>query len=115
MYLADYHLHSTCSPDGKLTVAQIAEIALARGLQEICITDHLDTIYWGTYAPRTDFDWPALQQQGVEVLYGPIYAEHWQTWLTENGHFIDNVRFTSADLQMFYGETVRSCTKTAIF
>lgn len=72
MYLADYHLHSTCSPDGKLTVAQIAEIALARGLQEICITDHLDTIYWGTYAPRTDFDWPALQQQVAEAraLYG---------------------------------------------
>ncbi len=63
MYLADYHLHTTCSPDGKLTAAQIAEIALARGLQEICITDHLDTIYWNTYEPRTDFDWPALQRQ----------------------------------------------------
>ena len=63
MYLADYHLHTTCSPDGKLTASQIAEIALARGLQEICITDHLDTIYWNTYAPRTDFDWPALQRQ----------------------------------------------------
>lgn len=63
MYLADYHLHTTCSPDGKLTASQIAEIALARGLQEICITDHLDTIYWNTYEPRTDFDWPALQRQ----------------------------------------------------
>ena len=63
MYLADYHLHTTCSPDGKLTASQVAEIALARGLQEICITDHLDTIYWNTYEPRTDFDWPALQRQ----------------------------------------------------
>ena len=63
MYLADYHLHTTCSPDGKLTASEIAEIALARGLQEICITDHLDTIYWNTYEPRTDFDWPSLQRQ----------------------------------------------------
>lgn len=72
MYLADYHLHTTCSPDGRLTASQIAEIALARGLHEICITDHLDTIFWNTYAPRTDFDWPALQCQIDEAraLYG---------------------------------------------
>lgn len=72
MYLADYHLHTTCSPDGKLTASQIAEIALQRGLHEICITDHLDTIFWNTYAPRTDFDWPALQRQLNEAraLYG---------------------------------------------
>lgn len=67
MYLADYHLHTTCSPDGKLTASQIAGIALDRGLQEICITDHLDTIYWNTYEPRTDFDWPALQRQIEEA------------------------------------------------
>ena len=72
MYLADYHLHTTCSPDGKLTASQIAEAALARGLQEICITDHLDTIYWNTYEPRTDFDWPALHRQVEDArsLYG---------------------------------------------
>ena len=56
MYLADYHLHTTRSPDGRLTASQIAEIALARGLHEICITDHLDTIFRNTYAPPTDFD-----------------------------------------------------------
>jgi len=72
MYLADYHLHTTCSPDGKLTASQIAGIALERGLHEICITDHLDTIFWNTYTPRTDFDWPALQRQIDEAraLYG---------------------------------------------
>lgn len=74
MYLADYHLHTTCSPDGKLTVSQIAEIALQRGLHEICITDHLDTIFWHTYEPRTDFDWPELQRQVAEARaqYGDL-------------------------------------------
>ena len=43
MYLADYHTHSDCSPDGSETIARMAEAALAHGLDEICITDHVDT------------------------------------------------------------------------
>ena len=37
MYLADYHTHSDCSPDGRETIARMAEAAVARGLDEICI------------------------------------------------------------------------------
>ena len=48
MYLADYHVHSTCSPDGRQTMAQAAEAAVRQGLRELCITDHVDTIHWGT-------------------------------------------------------------------
>jgi len=57
MYLADYHTHSDSSPDGKETIARLAEAAIAKGLQEICITDHVDTVCWGSYAPRWDYDW----------------------------------------------------------
>ena len=46
MYLADYHVHSTCSPDGHQTMAQAAEAAVRQGLNELCITDHVDTLYW---------------------------------------------------------------------
>ena len=28
MYIADYHIPSTCSPDGKMTMSQAAEAAL---------------------------------------------------------------------------------------
>ena len=52
MYLADYHTHSDCSPDGRETIARMAEAAVARGLDEICITDHVDTICWGSLQPR---------------------------------------------------------------
>ena len=34
MYLADYHTHSDCSPDGRETIARMAEAAVARGLDE---------------------------------------------------------------------------------
>ena len=67
MYLTDYHLHSSCSPDGEYTVSQMAAAAVDRGLREICLTDHLDTIYWDTQAPRTDFDWPASLAQLAEA------------------------------------------------
>ena len=32
MYLADYHVHSTCSQDGRQTMAQAAQAAVAAGL-----------------------------------------------------------------------------------
>lgn len=67
MFLADYHVHSDCSPDGHFTMSRMAEAAVERGLSEICFTDHLDTIEWGTYAPRTFFDWPALIRQAEDA------------------------------------------------
>ena len=68
MYAADYHVHSTCSPDGKMTMAQAAEAAVRAGLDEICITDHVDTIYWGSNAPRSSFDWAASMAQYREAV-----------------------------------------------
>ena len=46
MYLADYHTHSATSPDGQLTVSELAEAAVRAGLDEICVTDHVDTVLW---------------------------------------------------------------------
>ena len=78
MYLTDFHLHSTCSPDGHIPMKEVARIALERGLKEICITDHLDTIYWETYAPRTTFDWEESQRQfrEAQALYGDRIRLH---------------------------------------
>ena len=57
-------------------MAQMAEAAVDHGLQEICVTDHLDTIEWGTYAPRTDFPWPEALRQIEEArrLWGVTAA-----------------------------------------
>ena len=56
MYLADYHTHSATSPDGQLTVSELAEAAVRAGLDEICVTDHVDTVLWGDHRPREQFD-----------------------------------------------------------
>ena len=72
MYLADYHVHSTCSPDGHQTMAQAAEAAVRQGLNELCITDHVDTLYWGDFRPRWDFDWDEARRQfrEAQALWG---------------------------------------------
>lgn len=46
MYFADYHTHSTCSDDGHNTMTEMAAAALSAGLNEICLTDHLDVVTW---------------------------------------------------------------------
>ena len=61
MYLADYHTHSAFSPDGKYTVEELAEQAVAVGLQELCITDHIDTYYWKGFSPRDNYAWNELK------------------------------------------------------
>ena len=69
MYLADYHVHSTCSQDGRQTMAQAAQAAVAAGMDELCLTDHVDTIYWGPeQKPRWDFDWDAVRRFKARAL-----------------------------------------------
>lgn len=39
-YLADYHVHTRFSFDSEETIGAIRKMAAARGLSEVCITDH---------------------------------------------------------------------------
>ncbi len=45
MIIADYHVHSNFSSDGKSPMEQIIEQALRLGLKTLCFTDHLDYDY----------------------------------------------------------------------
>ena len=38
----DYHLHTIHSPDGEQTMWELCENMVQRGVEEICITDHID-------------------------------------------------------------------------
>jgi histidinol-phosphatase (PHP family) len=42
MIPTDYHMHSTFSHDGHGTLDEMCRAALARGLSEICLTEHID-------------------------------------------------------------------------
>lgn len=67
MYIADYHVHSSCSPDGKATMSEMAEAAVSAGLDELCFTDHMDTVSWHDMAPRWDFPWDEARRQFDEA------------------------------------------------
>ncbi len=42
-HLIDYHVHSTHSGDGHVSVEEMCRLAIERGLTEIAFTDHLDS------------------------------------------------------------------------
>ena len=68
MYLADYHTHTTCSPDARNTMAEMAAAAAAAGLQEICFTDHVEPLEWNVTVPKTaDHDWAPLKRAFAEA------------------------------------------------
>jgi len=66
MYLCDSHSHTLISPDSKATLAQMAQAAVAAGLQEFCVTDHCDLLdYDGN--PVTTFNWAGAKAQFRQV------------------------------------------------
>ena len=66
MYLADYHVHSRVSPDASASMTELAEAAIRLGFQELCFTDHVEPIRFGTTAPRASYDWaPMIAEFGA--------------------------------------------------
>ena len=63
MYLADCHMHSRISPDGRDSMTALAEAAAAAGLDEICFTDHVEPIVWGGTDLRGPYDWSAMEAE----------------------------------------------------
>ena len=64
MYLADYHTHSRISPDSRAPMVELACSAVAAGLDELCFTDHVEPIVWGSTALREDsYDWDAMRRE----------------------------------------------------
>ena len=59
MYLADYHTHSSCSPDAHFPMEEMARAGVRAGLRELCFTDHVETVE--TDEIRTGAGWDELQ------------------------------------------------------
>lgn len=94
MYKADYHLHTVYSMDCEMQLDTLCETALARGLQEICITDHTE---FGHPDPSSDVppdapSWlsaiagarerhPSLTiRTGIEIGDNPLCRDRIKAW-----------------------------------
>lgn len=42
----DYHMHTLFSADGQAAIGEMCEAAIQRGLQEVCLTEHVDWLPW---------------------------------------------------------------------
>ena len=49
----------------------------------------------------------ALQQMGIEVIYGDWYAQHWKEWLKEIGQDLDYVMLSRPHISIKYIDAVR--------
>lgn len=67
MYLADYHIHSRISPDARSSMKELAEAGIAAGLDELCFTDHVEPLCWGSDQLRESYDWAALSDEFAEA------------------------------------------------
>lgn len=63
MYLADYHTHSTISPDAAQTLRELCAAAVAAGLSEVCITDHWNLVTQPGELQLEVLDWNASLAQ----------------------------------------------------
>ena len=63
MYLADYHTHTQLSPDAQDSMTAMAQAAIRAGLDEICFTDHVEPMEWGTTKLRGPYDWGVLERE----------------------------------------------------
>ena len=60
--LADCHTHCRCSVDSETPPEAMAQAALARGLEVLCLTDHVELQDdWGVPAPAM-FDWGPIRE-----------------------------------------------------
>ena len=79
MYLADYHTHTQFSPDAHDPMTVMAQAALDAGMDEICFTDHVEPLTWGSNELRPPYDWSALTEDFANVQAGgphPSAAGH---------------------------------------
>lgn len=67
MYLADYHTHTQFSPDAHDPMTVMAQAALDAGMDEICFTDHVEPLTWGSNELRPPYDWSALTEDFANV------------------------------------------------
>lgn len=80
--IADYHMHTTISPDGRHTIEEMCEAAVENGLKEIALTDHFE-IYTpdfrgSAYSPLGQFTISYLEEyfrqfeQALEKFEGKL-------------------------------------------
>jgi len=103
----DHYIPHFDQDAGSRTVYQYIKFFMKNNFQVHFIGDN----FW--HYPGTPY-LDALEQLGVEVLWGPYYANHWKDWLKENGRYIDYVFLNRPHISIKYIDEVKKYTNAKI-
>lgn len=101
----DHYVPQYDKDAGSRTVFQYVKLFVNQGFNVKFIGDN-----FYRHEPYTT----ALQQMGVEVLYGPYYANNWKKWIQENGQFIKYAFLNRPHIAVKYIDFIREHTNAKI-
>lgn len=106
MYLTDLHTHTILSPDGHVSLSEMAQAAVSAGFSALTVTDHYDMLTEDG-KPNLTYDWaPTLAQfaetiplfkdklalhLGIELGEAFVSPEHAREVLAQAGDSLDQV------------------------
>ncbi len=105
LLMVDHYTPQFDKDAGSRTVYAYLKLFLAKGFNVKFIGDnfYMDPIYT-----------TAIEQLGVEVLYGYYYSQHWQDWIKDNGQYIGYVFLNRPHISVKYIDFIRENTKAKI-
>ncbi len=105
LLMVDHYVPHYDKDAGSRTVFQYLRMFVNKGYHVIFIGDN-----FYRHEPYTT----TLQQMGIEVLYGPHYANHWKEWVQENAEYIDYVFLNRPHISVNYIDFIRNNTHARI-
>ena len=105
LLMVDHYVPQYDKDAGSRTVFQYLRMFRRKGFHVKFIGDN-----FYKHEPYTT----VLQQMGIEVLYGPYYAQNWEKWVRENGEFFSFVFLNRPHISVKYIDFVRNNTKAKI-
>ncbi len=105
LLMVDHYVPQYDKDAGSRTVFQYLKMFVDRGYNVKFIGDN-----FFRHEPYT----MTLQQMGIEVLYGPYYAQNWKEWIKENKEFFQYVFLNRPHISVNYIDFIRENTKAKI-
>lgn len=105
LLFVDHYVPTFDQDAGSRTVFEYLRLFASHGYNVKFIPDNFN---------RTPGYTEVLQQMGIEVLYGPWYAQHWQEWVRQNAQYIRFAFLNRPHISVKYIDVLRAQTKVRI-
>ncbi len=105
LLMVDHYVPQYDKDAGSRTVFQYLKMFVDKGYNVKFIGDN-----FYRHEPYTT----TLQQMGIEVLYGPYYAQNWKKWIQKNSGYIQYVFLNRPHIAVKYIDFIRENTQAKI-